>query len=144
MSVEENKKSFYRCFDEIWNKRDSSAIPELISPDYVGVSFQGEVRGLEGFQQMVKNQLTSMPDLQYKVDEVFGEEDKVMGHITITGTQAAGKLGNYDISGKKVNYTFVLINRYVDGKCIESTGYGNPLDLLQQLGVPLPSEWGMG
>ena len=37
MSLEENKKSCYRCFEEIGNKRDMSVIPEVIAPDYVAL-----------------------------------------------------------------------------------------------------------
>jgi predicted ester cyclase len=143
MSVEENKKTLQRNFDEIWNKRNLSLIPELVSPDYVGTNVFGVSKGHDGYEQMVKNSTTTMPDLLYTVDEVVGEGDTLMAKITLTGTYT-GKLGNLDISGKKIKGTTVLVNKYVDGKVKESTAYSNPLETLKQLGVTIPPEWGMG
>ena len=121
MSVEENKKSCYRCFDEVWNKRDFSVIPEVISPDYVGHNVPQEIKGLDGFEKMVKDALDSVPDGKVAVDDVFGEGDKLAVHITMTGT-ATKKVGNVE-PGKPIRAVTVLINRYVDGKCVESTPY---------------------
>jgi predicted ester cyclase len=139
VSVEENKKSCYRCFEEIWNQGDYSVIPEVISPDYVG----GDIKGLDGFEQMVKNSRSTMPDLHYTVDEVVGEGETLMLKLSLTGTYS-GKVANMDIEGKPLNISFVLVNRYKDGKCIEATSFVNVLDYLQQLGVPIPPEWGIG
>ena len=41
MSVEQNKATLYRNFDEIWNNRNLALIPELVSPDYVGTNVFG-------------------------------------------------------------------------------------------------------
>lgn len=139
MSVEENKKSLYRCFDEVWNKRDFSVIPEVISPDYAG----GEVKGLDGFEQMVKNSLATTPDIHSTIDEVIGEGDTLILRLTQTG-HYTGKVANVEISNKEYTATFFLTNRYKDGKCYESTAYVNPLPFAQQLGIPMPPEWGMG
>ena len=139
MSVEENKKSLYRCFEEVWNKRDLSVIPEVISPDFV----MGDVKGVDGFEQAVKNQIAVTPDFHTTIDEVIGEGDTLMLRITNSG-HYTGKLANIDISNKEYTNTLMLINRYKDGKCYESIAFSNPLLLAQQLGIPIPEEWGMG
>ena len=113
MSVEENKKSAYRCFEEVWNKGDLSVIPEVISPDYVGHNVPQEITGLDSFEKMVKDALAATPDLHYAIEDVFGEGDKLTITATITGTQA----------GEPFKIAGVLINRYVDGKCVEATAY---------------------
>jgi predicted ester cyclase len=143
MSVEENKTTLQRNFDEIWNKRNLSLIPELVSQDYVGINAFGIFKGHDGYEQMVKTSITAMPDLHYTVDEVVGEGDRLMAKITITGTYT-GKMGNLNISGKKIKGTSILVNKYVGGKVQESTSYGNPLETLKQMGVTIPPEWGMG
>lgn len=56
MSVEENKRAFYRAFKEIWNKGDYSVIPEVISPDYTN-NFGH--KGLDEFEQLVKGSRTA-------------------------------------------------------------------------------------
>ena len=139
MSVEENKKSLYRCFEEVWNKGDLSVIPEVISPDYVGISPGGEMRGLEAFEQMVKNQRAAMPDLHWSIDEVYGEGDTLAVRLTTTGT-FTGKMGDIEPTGKRVNFQLVLINRYVDGKCVEATSFADRITQYQQLGLPIPAE----
>ena len=143
MSVEENKATLHRSFDEVWNNRNFSLIPELVSPDYVGTNVFGVVKGVEAYEQMVKSQTTNMPDLKYTVGDVVGEGDTLMAEITITGTYT-GKLGGLDISGKKIKGKSVFVNKYVEGKVKESTVYSNPLETLKQLGVTIPPEWGMG
>ena len=77
MSLEENKKSLYRCFDDLWNKRDLSVLPEVISSEYAGHSSQGEVRGLDGFENMIQSYYTAMPDMHFTVEDVFGEGDRL-------------------------------------------------------------------
>ena len=135
MSVEENKKSAYRCFEEIWNKGDYSVIPEVMSPDYINTD-SGD-KGLEKFEQSVKNSRTAFPDLHYTVDEVFGEGDTLAVRLTLTGT-FTGKRGDVEPTGKSLNYKQVLINRYKDGKCFEATNFSDYLSYFQQLGLPIP------
>jgi predicted ester cyclase len=137
MSVEENKKAIYRAFEEVWNKGNYSIIPEVCSPDYVAHSGPQEVTGLDGFEQYVRNSRTSFPDLCYTVDEIIGEGDTLAIRLTMTGT-FAGKMGDIEPTGNSVNYTFVLISRFTDGKCIESNVFGDSIVLYQQMGVTLP------
>jgi len=144
MSVEKNKETLYRNFDEIWNNKNLSLIPELVSPDYVGTNVFGVVKGQDGFEQMVKSAITSIPDIHYTVDEVVGEGDTLMAKVTMTGT-VNGKIGNIEVSGKQIKGTNVFVNKYdADGKVLETTVYGNPLVTLKQVGVTIPPEWGMG
>jgi len=135
MSVEENKKSCYRCFEEVWNKGDLSVIPEVISPNYINTN--SGAKGLELFEQSVKNQRTAMPDMKYTVDEVVGEGDTLAVRLTLTGT-FTGMIGDTEPTGKSLNYKQVLINRYLDGKCIEATNFSDMRSYYQQLGLPLP------
>lgn len=143
MSVEENKVTLRRNFEEIWNKQNLSLIPELVSPNYVGINNQGVFKGLEGYEQLVKTGITSTPDLQYTVDEVVGEGDTLMAKVTMTGT-FTGKFAGLDISGKKFKSTSVFISKYENGKVRESIVYANPLETFKQLGIQIPPEWGMG
>jgi predicted ester cyclase len=125
--------------EEIWNKRDLSVIPEVISPDFV----MGDVKGLDGFEQAVKSTLATTPDFHTTIDEVIGDGDTLMVRITNSG-HYTGKAANIDISNKEYTLPVMLINRYKDGKCYESTSFANILPYMQQLGIPMPPEWGMG
>ena len=45
MSVEENKASVRRVYEEVWNKGNMKVVPELVSPDYYFKNVQGEFKG---------------------------------------------------------------------------------------------------
>lgn len=124
MSVEENVRSCYRCFEEVWNKGDLSVIPEVIAPDYVGNNVPQKYIGQDGFKDMMQAVLTAYPDVHVSVDDVFGEGDKLAVRITTTGTQT-GKYGDTEPTGELMKSVTCLINRYVDGKCVESTPYSS-------------------
>ena len=132
MSVEDNKKSLTRSLDEVWNNGNYSIIPEVISPDYIYTN--GGDKGLEGFEQFVKNMRTTFPDLHYAVDEMIGEGNTLATRVTLTGT-FLGKMGNIEPTGKSIKLTHVLISRFADGKCIETTSFHDMLAFSQQLGI---------
>lgn len=122
MSIEENKKSAYRCFEEVWNKRDLSVIPEVIAPDIVGYNAQGGFKGIDSFEKLVKDYRTAIPDFHVAVEDVFGEGDKLAVRLRFTGTHTV-KVGDIEPTGEPIDIVTLLINRYVDGKCVESTAY---------------------
>jgi predicted ester cyclase len=138
MSIEENKKSCYRCFEEVWNQGDLSVIPEVISPDYN----DGVRKGITDFENMVKTMRDVMPDMKYTIDEVVGEGDTLAVRLGFSGT-FTGKMGDIEPTGKKGSINFVLFNRYEDGKCVESSAFPTITDSLvyyQQWGIPLPKQ----
>ena len=76
MSVEENKASVRRVYEEVWNKGNMEIVPELVSPDYYFRNVQGEFKGHEGYIQMVKSIRDAFPDVHYTIDDVMGEGDR--------------------------------------------------------------------
>jgi predicted ester cyclase len=137
MSVEQNKASMRRCFEEVWNKGNLAAIPEVIAPDYIGHSAQ-PVKGQDAFAQSVKTARAAFPDLRYTIESAVGEGDWLAIRLTLSGTNT-GKMGNNEPTGKHVVWKQALFNRYVDGKCVEATSYGDSADMYKQLGVPNPN-----
>ena len=73
MSVEENKATLKRIYDEVWNKGNMSVVPELISPEYLYRTPQRDIKGPDGFSSMITIWRTAFPDLLYAIDEVVGE-----------------------------------------------------------------------
>lgn len=109
----------------------------MISPNYVGYNGPVVTKGLAGFEQSVKNQRAAFPDLHHSIDAVVGEGDMLAIQVTLTGT-FKGRLGDIAPTGKKASTKFVLFNRYVDGKCVEATSFGDTLTTYRQFGIPLP------
>jgi predicted ester cyclase len=122
MGVEENKKSLYRLFEEVWNQGDLSVIPEVLSPDYVGHNPRKDIIGIDGFERAVKDFRAAVPDGHWTVNDIVGEGDKLAVSFTIAGTQTT-TYKDREPTGKLVTNKMLIINRYVDGKCVESTPY---------------------
>jgi len=110
----------------------------VISPDYVGYNGPVVTKGLAAFEQSVKNMRAAFPDLHYVIDSAVGEGDTLAIRLTLTGT-FKGKMGNIEPTGKSLDWKQVLFNRYVDGKCVEATSYGDSASLYRQLGIPAPA-----
>src|SRR5512139_1481926 len=115
MSVEQNKATERRLYDEVWNKGNMSIVPELVSPEYLYRGPSGDFKGPKGFAAMVTGQRTAMPDLHYMIDDMVGEGDKLAYRITGHGTYT-GKMGDVDIKGKKLTWTQALFVTFKDGK----------------------------
>ena len=138
MSVEENKASVRRVYEEVWNKGNMEVVPELVSPDYYFKNVQGEFKGHEGYMQMVKSIRDAFPDVHYTVDDVMGEGDWVTTQLTMAGT-FTGKFGDIEPTGKKFSIKQIVITRYVDGKSAEARTLLDALSLYQQLGITPPT-----
>ncbi len=138
MSLEQSKAAARRCFDDIWNKGNLAAIPDVIAADYVGYTLQGATKGLAAFEQSVRNARTAFPNLHYTIDSMVGEGDTLALRLTLTGTMT-GKMGNAEPTGKSFDYKMALFNKYSNGKCVESVLVGNRKSINQQLGVPDPT-----
>ncbi len=83
MSVEENKATVRRLFEEFWNANNPDVADELVHPDYP----HGEaVSGLENFRTGRFLWLEILPDQQFILDEVVAEGDTVIVRWTSTGT----------------------------------------------------------
>jgi steroid delta-isomerase-like uncharacterized protein len=139
MSVEENKATARRIIEEVWNKGNFSIISELVSPDYCSHNAAGEdMKGPDGFKQMITLWRTAFPDLRMSIDDVVAEGNKLAVRISWRGT-FKGKLGNIKPTGKQVNITEAFFATYKDGKMT-----GNPmtfydqLTFYQQLGIQPP------
>ena len=138
MGVEENKATLKKIFDEIWNKGNVDFIPELISPEYVNRSPQGEMKGHDGYKQQIEMVRTAFPDLHMVIDFIIGEGDYLASQVTMTGTHQGEYLG-IPGTGKKVTYQHALFTHFKDGKSEEAVPFGNALSFYQQLGVSPPT-----
>ena len=138
-TVEENKATLKRIYDEIWNKGNMSVVPELISPDYLYSTPQRDLRGPEGFSEMINIWRTAFPDLTYTIDDIVGEDDKLAVRVSGQGT-FKGKLQNWEPNGKHVTWTQGIFYRYKDAKCVEAIPFWDSLAFFRQAGITPPGQ----
>jgi steroid delta-isomerase-like uncharacterized protein len=143
---EQNKALSKRNFEEVWNQRKLDAIDELVAensvlhdPSVPG----GKVTGTQGYRQFVEIYLTAFPDVHFTIDDQLAEGDLVATRWTGIGTQKGALMGIAP-TGKRSTVTGITIDRYQNGKAVESWTNYDALGMFQQLGVvPMLAPAGM-
>jgi steroid delta-isomerase-like uncharacterized protein len=123
-----------RFFEEAFNRGNLDVIGELVHPDLVYHSPDGDIDGLEGARQLVIAMRSDFPDFHVTAEDVLAEGDKVVVRFTDTGTYQGAEFGATAM-GKRVTWTGVDIFRIADGKIIEGWGIADMLGLMRQLGI---------
>ncbi|UCC16642.1 MAG: ester cyclase [Dehalococcoidales bacterium] len=133
MSVEKNKEVFHRL-TAIFNGGDLSEIPEVIAPDFHYSEPPMEFRGTEGYRQMVTMVRKAFPDIVFTIEELFGEDDKLLAALSWTGT-FKGKYGEFEPSGKQITMKEALIVWFKDNKEVKQVAYVDWSSFFQQAGI---------
>ena len=83
-----------RWFEELWNKRNSEILKELLHADAVGETEGGRIVGHDEFLQKLHSPLIgAFPDLRVTVDDVIADGDKAAVRWTFQATHAGDTLG---------------------------------------------------
>ena len=137
--LEANRQLAYRFYDQLWNKGNFAAAPELLHHDHVDHTkpIPGIPQGRDGVLQLMRTFRAAFPDLVMSVDMVIAQDDIVGEVLTLRGTHTGDFLG-IPPTGNPVEIKSVNICRIEDGLVRERWGASDDLGLLQQLGV-LPS-----
>jgi steroid delta-isomerase-like uncharacterized protein len=125
-----------RYYSELWNAWSAGALAELISPDIV---FRGSigtaVHGIEEFRQYASKIRAAFPDFHNHIEEIIGEDDKVVARLTYTGTHR-GELFSFPGTGKKITYQGIAIFQFREGKIISGFVLGDTESLKRQIAQP--------
>lgn len=130
-AIQGNKEVIRNLYEESLNKRNMALLRELISPDYVGVR---GVKGAAGFEEPIVPLLKAFPDIQWNIETLVGEEDKVVVKWKWRGTHTA-PFANFEASGKTISNEGVGIFELKNGKIIKSQVQTDRLGFLQELDV---------
>ena len=128
MSTEQNKAVVRRFIEEILTNQNTALVDELFAPDYVNHLVPG---GREGFKQFFTMLRSAFPDLKFhnSIEYLIGEGDHVVARVTFHAANAGKEATSSDLS----EY------RPANGKIVEDWPPSGTADLLQQVGVTLPS-----
>ena len=107
---------------------DNALVDELFAPDYVNHLVPG---GREGFKQFFPMLRSAFPDLKFdiSVERLIAEGDYVVVRATV----------HYTNAGKEATGSGLGEYRLANGKIVEDWPLSGAADLLQQVGVTLPS-----
>jgi steroid delta-isomerase-like uncharacterized protein len=133
-NMSEENKAIIRRLADVWNKGDISVLDEIVAVDYIAHNPTGDVMGLEGFKKEAKMYRTVFPDLNFTIEDIVAEGDKVVTRWIARGTHK-GELKGMAPTNKKITITGININRFSGGKIIERWGYRDDLGMMQQLKI---------
>lgn len=136
---EEHKRLVREITEVVWNGRGVDRIPDFYASDFVGDYRPYALReGHEGVRAMVEGAWAAFPDYHEEVHALIAEGDRVVVHLTISGTQQ-GQWGTLPPTGKRAEFDEIVILQIRDGKVLRQRGIVDNLSALRQLGaVPSP------
>jgi predicted ester cyclase len=135
-----NKEVVRTIYEEALNKRNLRLLQELISPEYTGIR---GTKGAAAFEEPVAQLIKSFPDIQWHIQELIEEKNKVVVKWKLQGTHEA-PFNTYAATHKKISNEGVGIFDLQDGKIVASQVQTDRLAFLQDLEVlpldlsPLP------
>lgn len=132
MSSEENKGIVRHYLTELWSKHNLAVVDQYIAADYLPHS--GGMPGRDGIRALFNALSGGFPDIEFIIEDMIAEEEKVVWRSTIRGTHT-GVFRNIPPTGKPVAITSINIVRVVDGMITESWNQLDTFGMMQQLGV---------
>jgi len=137
MSIEQNK-TIVRRYTELANARDLDGAFSHFGPGFVDHAVRpGMPTGIQGTRLFFNLLFTAFPDLHATIEDIIAEGDSVVGRMTCEGTHQGTFMG-VPPTGKRVKWSFIDINRIVDGKVVEHWAEADTIGMMQQLGIIPP------
>ena len=119
-----------RFIEQVWNAVDLDAVDGLVHPEY---PVPGVGRGPEGVGRDVATFRAAFPDLEWAIEDMFAEGDRVAVRVTLRGTQR-GEFRGIVPTDKRVTLQEMVFWRVVDGRLRAGWFQADALGLRVQLG----------
>jgi steroid delta-isomerase-like uncharacterized protein len=131
-----SKKLLMKRFTDFINTASDELAGELISPQatFFVPGRSEPLQGPDGYQQIIAMMRAGFPDIQWTLEELIIEGDRVAARFTMRGTHLGSFLG-VPSSGKTIEVKAVNFYRFADGQIVEEHGQPDLLGLLQQIGA---------
>ena len=136
MSVSDNKALTRRFYDEGINQRNFDLIEELFSEDFVEhEQFPGlPSTGREAVRAAMDMFTAAFPDIQFGVDDMIGEDDKIVVRGRMSGTHQ-GEFMGIPATGKRVLIHYMDFWLVEDGRIKDNPVNVDFASILAQLGL---------
>jgi len=135
MTNEDNKAVMSRFVDFI-NTADRQLAEKLISPKAIfHVPARPEpLQGPEGYLAIIAMMRSGFPDIQWTLDELIAEDNKVGARFTMNGTHHGNFFG-VPATGKQILISAINVYHISDGQIVEEYGQPDLMSLLAQIGA---------
>jgi predicted ester cyclase len=133
----EDNKAVCRRWIEVFNERDDAAEADVRTKDYAAyapASLEPAPLDSEGWTGFLAAFVEAFPDLHITVEDAVAEGDLVAQRVHFAGTHR-GEFQGLPPTHRKVTFSGLELNRFVDGRVAEHWFQLDALTLLQQLGL---------
>ena len=139
MQADDNKKLMRRFVEFINTASEQLAVELIHSKATFHVPGRPEpMVGPAGYLAIIEMMRDGFPDIQWSLEELVAEADKVAARFTMRGTHRGPFLG-VPPTGRSITVAALNLYKFADGKVVEKFGQPDLLGLLQQIGaVPAP------
>jgi steroid delta-isomerase-like uncharacterized protein len=134
-----NRALVHRFVDEVWAKGDLDAIPELFTADSVLHDPDGDLVGHEAFEDYNRTYLEAFPDLEYGIEDMVAEGDRVAFRARMRATHR-GEFRGSAPTGRSFDAEGIVIAHIENGKIAERWASFDALGIMRQLGLSPESE----
>jgi steroid delta-isomerase-like uncharacterized protein len=113
MTANDLKMRLQAFLDVIWNQGDFSQLDEYVSEQYTvrrdpGDAWEGQTLDHATFQQRVMYSRNAFPDLNFAMQDMVGEGNRVVVYWIMSGTHL-GPLADLPATGKRFAITGITI-----------------------------------
>ena len=145
MADVERNIGVFRRLEQAYADRDYDTVRSLLSEDFTPHTPGSEMMppGADGAIASNEGSFSFMPDRRTEILDLFGEGDRTVAHVRMTGTntgEAIAWAGLSEPTGKAVDFDWVQISRHLDdGRIAETWAQMDVPKMLVQLGaMPAP------
>jgi len=117
---------------------DLSGAGDLIADDHVEHTPLGDLKGIDGFAQLVGMFQAGFSDMSVRAVDIVVDGDRAAWRVTGTGTHS-GEFMGIPPTGRTVTFGGVDMGRIAGGKAVEHWAGPDFLGLFQQLGTYPPA-----
>lgn len=135
MVTTQNKQVIRSLYEQALNKRSMALLPDLIAPEYVGFK---EEKGPHAFEGFVAPLIKSFPDINWHIEDLIAEGDKVSIRWRWTGT-FKNQYQKFMPTNQVTHNDGLAIYQLKDGKVIAAHLQTDRLGFLQGIQV-LPAD----
>lgn len=135
----EKKQVVRQIIESVWNKGDAKFAGENIAPNAIthDPMIPNAAPGAAALLEQMRLYRSAFPDLRMTIDDQFADGETVVTRWTARGTHNAALLGVAP-THRKVTVTGIQIDRFENGKVIESWVNWDSMGLMQQIGMLPP------
>jgi len=139
----ERNVELIRRLEDAYNARDYDTVREIVAADFVPHTAGSQMMppGVEGAIAANEGAFLSYPDKRTEILEIFGDRDRTVSHVRMTGTNQGGLpwLG-VPANGNAIDCDWIQISRHAqDGTIVETWAQQDVVKMMTQLGaIPAP------